>query len=79
MDFESFFFVYQVEARERAHITRQETRAGRGKHKLVGNKDMRRSVEGRGMGRGTQGKQDGTTWIFTKENREFEGAAFGVG
>ena len=31
----------------------------RGKHKTVGNRHMSRSVEGRGMGRGTRGKQDG--------------------
>ena len=27
--------------------------------KTVGNRDIRRSVEGRGMGRGTRGTQDG--------------------
>ena len=31
---------------------------GEGSTKL-GNRDMRRSVKGKGMGRGTQGKQDG--------------------
>ena len=37
---------------------RQEGR-DRGKDKPVGNRDIRRSVEGRGMGRGTRGTQDG--------------------
>ena len=37
---------------------RQEGRE-RGKDKTVGNRDMRRSVEGKGMRRGTRGKQDG--------------------
>ena len=32
---------------------------GRGKDKTVWNRDVRRSVEGRGMERGTQDKQDG--------------------
>ena len=35
-----------------------DKRAGRGKEKTVENREMR-SVEGRGMGRGTRGKQDG--------------------
>ena len=39
---------------------------------------MRRSVEGRGMGRGTQGKQDGTPGTLRKESREFEECGFGV-
>ena len=38
----------------------QETRGvGEGMKKTVWNRDMRRSVEGRGMGQGTHGKQDG--------------------
>ena len=36
-----------------------DKRGGRGKEKTVGNRAMRRSEEGRGMGQGTQGKQDG--------------------
>ena len=44
----------------------------------MGNRDNRRSVEERGMGWGTQGKQDGTTGSFRKENREFEGGGFEV-
>ena len=40
----------------RGHETRGRER---GKDKPVGNRDIRRSVEGRGMGRGTRGTQDG--------------------
>ena len=59
------FFVYNVEARIKTNTQNiqqgeQETRGGgRGKYKAVGNRDMKRSVEGRGMGWGTRGKQDG--------------------
>ena len=64
--------MYHVKAGVRAHaqkhVTRQETMGGRGKHKIAGNKDNRISVEGRGMGLGTRGKQDGTTGTFRKEN-----------
>ena len=41
---------------------------GRGKHKIVGNRHNRTSVEGIGMGQGTRSKQDGTTGTFKKEN-----------
>ena len=58
------FFVYLVEARvELTHNAQQgghETRGeGVGRTKQWGNRDIRRSVEGRGMGRGTRGIQDG--------------------
>ena len=65
----------------------QETRGVGEGWKKLGNRDMRRSVEGRGMGWGTQGKQDGrhrdfsspyTTGTFRKESREFEEGGFGV-
>ena len=58
----------------------------RGKDKIVGNRDMI-SVEGRGMGWGTWGKQDGhyrdfqvltLQGTFRKESRKFEGGGFGV-
>ena len=44
----------------------------------MGNRDIR-SVEGRGMGRGTLGiyKMD-ITGTFRKESREFAGGGFGV-
>ena len=32
---------------------------GRGKEKTMGKRDMSRSVEGRGVGRGTRGKHNG--------------------
>ena len=45
----------------------------------MGNRDIRRSVEGRGMGRGTCGhyKMD-ITGTFRKESREFEGGGIGL-
>ena len=44
----------------------------------MGNRDIRRSVEGRGMGWGTWGyyKMD-ITGTFRKESREFEGGGLG--
>ena len=55
--------VCHVEARV-SQYTKTYNKAGdkrgrRGKHKVVGNIYNRGSVEGRGMGRGTQDKQDG--------------------
>ena len=50
----------------------QETRgAGEGRKKTVGKRDVRRSVEGRGMGWGAQGKQDG-------HNRDFQEGKQGI-
>ena len=40
-------------------------------HETVGNRDIRRSVERRGMWRGTRGKQD-------VHHRDFEGGGFGM-
>ena len=65
----------------------QETRwVGEGRKKTVGNIDMRRSVEGRGMGQGIRGKQDGhrrdfqglTRQGLRKKSREFEGIGLRV-
>ena len=60
---------------------------GCGKDKTVRTRDMRRSVEGKGVGRGMQGEHDGRNrdfqdltqqGSFGKEGREFEGGGFGV-
>ena len=75
-----FFFLTKSRLMEELiyrNITRQKTRGARVKHKIVGNRGNR-SVEGRGMGRGTRGIQHGTTGTFRKENREFEGGGFEV-
>ena len=58
------YFVSLVEARMRANTQCTTRGAGdkrgrRGNDKAVVNRDISRSVEGRGMGWGTQGKQDG--------------------
>ena len=50
--------VYESEHTECTTMGAGNKRGGRGKEK-VGNSDMRRAVEGRGMGWGTQGKVDG--------------------
>ena len=44
----------------------------------MGNRDIRGSVEGRGMGLETRGIQDGHYRDFRKESKEFEGGGFGV-
>ena len=53
------------------HVTKgaSEKRGGRGKHKTVRNRDIRISVEGRGMGRGTRGIQDGHHRDFQEEQK----------
>ena len=51
---------------------------GEGRKKKVGNRAMRRSVERRGMGWDTQGKQDGHYRNFQEGSREFDGGGFGV-
>ena len=66
-----------VEARVRAnteHIARGagDYKGGRGKHKPVGNRDMKRSVEGRRMERGAWVSKMDTTGTFMKESMEFE-------
>ena len=54
--------MYTVKARIRANTQNvqgeQEVRGVGEGRKIVWNRDMKRSVEGRGMGRGTQGKQN---------------------
>ena len=49
-----------------------DKRDGRGKHKTVGTRDMRRSVDGRGVGWGTWDKQDGCY-------RDFQEGKQGIG
>ena len=54
-------------------------RGGRGKHKTVGKRDIRKSVEGRGMGQGTRGKQDGTTGTFgSLHDKDFQEGKQGI-
>ena len=50
--------LYESEHTQRTTMGAGDKRGGRGKEK-VWNRDMRRAVEGREMGWGTQGKQDG--------------------
>ena len=59
----------------------QETRGWEREGKnSVEQRDLRRSLDGRAMGQGTQGKQDGhcCAVTFRKESRGFEGGGFGV-
>ena len=44
----------------------------------MGNRDIRRSVEGRGMGVENMVYKMDITGTFRKESREFEGGGFGV-
>ena len=62
-------------AQQGGHETRG---AGVGKDKKVGNRDIRSSVEGRGVGRGTSGHYKmGITGTFRKECRELKEVGLG--
>ena len=52
--------------------------AGRGKDKIVRNRDIRRSVEGRETGWGTRGKQYVHRRDFQEGKQGIKGGGFGV-
>ena len=74
----NFYFVHNIAASMRAYNKgSREKMGGRVKHKTVGNEDIRRSIEGRGMGWGKWVNKMDNTGTFRKESRDLNEVGLG--